>query len=288
MRVTFLVLTCNRPKSLMNVVGSILRMKFPTGVLRRIIVWDNGDSEESVERSLARLNDERTEISYIRGSQNSFMRGKCYLEDEYLRRSSDQDKFVVHLDDDVQLSEGWLIGGMNALESNGWDACGSVETRGNRLVYSGQVVLNLESVSVADHAVTVWRWTQFLVPEDGSKFCSVEFAGHRALLVRRSVVEQVQHDPHMLIGGEDVDYSLAIREAGYSIGISHDAFIRHRASGEVDVDGFRESTRVLNSWRHFYKKWGFVRDTACREAGMDETTWLTAVSRRSANPSRDC
>jgi GT2 family glycosyltransferase len=115
------------------------------------------------------------------------------------------------------------------------------------------------------------------VLSDESYSC-VAFAGHRALIVRMEAAARVRHDPEMLIGGEDLDYSLALREAGYVLGIAHHAQIIHRGMDEADAEGFRTFDKVLRSWRWFYRKWGFVRRDACEEAGLSSEAWLSLFS----------
>jgi GT2 family glycosyltransferase len=274
----FAILTHNRPDGLLALAQSIARLQLPPSSRCRLVVLDNGSDPEHSERlSRAPLLAELG-ASYVRSPVNTFMAGKWHLEELVLREwGGEPEAFLVHLDDDVQLEESWLVQAWSALEERGWDASGSVECWQGELVFSGQPRLWLSQEEVDGRTVGVWDWRWETVP-DTPRRSVVAFAGHRALLVRMEAASRVRHDPSLLIGGEDLDYSLALRRAAFTIGIAHDARIQHRGLGEQDAPGFRTYDKVLASWRRFYRKWGFVRRNANREANLPPQEWLRRVS----------
>jgi GT2 family glycosyltransferase len=274
----FSILTHNRALSLLVLLESIYRLDFPPHSDFQIFILDNASSLQHVEVLRQSIFFNEKKVTYRRYTWNTFMSGKFYLENMVLNSCKDQkDCFLIHLDDDVQLTKSWLLSAWSTLQEQRWDASGSVERWQGRLVFSGQRSLHFAEEQVAGRPVKVWDWRWDPVPMS-LPFSRVEFAGHRALLVRMEVVARVRHDPRMLIGGEDIDYSLALRNASYSIGITHSALITHRGLEEKDAAGFRTFENILSSWRWFYRKWGFVRRNACSEAGVSVTEWLRLVS----------
>jgi GT2 family glycosyltransferase len=159
-----------------------------------------------------------------------------------------------------------------------------VELNGDTF-FMGQPSLDLIDENVEGMPVRVWDWHWQSVPESVA-YSRVEFAGHMALLVRMEAAARVRHDPRMLAGGDDIDYSLALRKAGFSMGIAHRAKMVHRSLNEQDAEGFRTFDRVLSSWRCFYNKWGFVRRGACFEAGVTSQEWLRLVIQPQAAPAQ--
>jgi len=280
-RLTFYcsILTHDRSSSLLALLASIYGVELPRGARVKIFIWDNASTQEHYERVRLHPYCKDKNVCYLRSLENSFMCGKRHLEEAILNDwHAERNCFVIHLDDDVQLSQAWLVSAWSALVDRGWDASGSVEMWKGRRIYSGQKELDIIEQDIDGRRVKVWNWLREPVPTSEERW-NVQFAGHRALLVRMEAVSRVRHDRELLIGGEDLDYSLTLRRAGCSIGIAHGSLICHRGLGEKDAEGFRTYDKVLSSWRRFYRKWGFVRRDACSEAGLPELDWLRAVSR---------
>ena len=282
----FAVLTYNRANSLQAHVKSILDLKFPAGADFKIFIFDNASAPAHRERFQRSSFFHHPKIVYTYSPVNTYMRGKCHLEDMVSEDWKDQQNcFLVHLDDDVQLTESWLLNAWTVLQNNGLDACGSVVELNGKTFFMGQQSLDLIDENVEGMPVLVWDWHWQSVPESVA-YSRVEFAGHMALLVRMEAAARVRHDPRMLAGGDDIDYSLALRKAGFSIGIAHRAKMVHRGLHEQDAEGFRTFDRVLSSWRCFYNKWGFVRRSACFEARVTSQEWLRLVIQPQAAPAQ--
>lgn len=271
----FLILTYRRPESLFRLLESVLAQSIAGQVKFRMLIWDNdGDGPRAFKDSTT-ASDPR--IKYLPSPTNLKMVGKRALEDYLFDLCApDPTDWVVHLDDDVVLSDRWLESALDSAKAEGWSACGSTESWKGELVYSGQTRLRRHS-SLPNGPQDLWSWHFEQVP-DGSGPVVVEFAGHRALLVRAAIANAVRHDGDMRIGGEDLDYSLSLRAAGATIGIEPRAFIHHRSNGEKDAEGFRIPPDVITSWRTFYLKWGFVRVNAAAEAGVEQSTWLDLIT----------
>lgn len=277
MIVHYAILTHNRVNSLIKLIESIFRQDHDN-VEYTITIFDNDSNEECRRIFFASPYSSHSKLFYIISPENTFMAGKYHIEKHILGcYKKDNETFIAHLDDDVVLSPVWLQKTLSSCVESGWHACGSVEIIENTLTYSGQKQLLIDSVCVNNNTIKIWKWEiEKLSKHERSS--EVAFAGHRAILVRIEANEQVLHDPKMLIGGEDIDFSLSLRKKGFKIGIHHDAFITHRNFGEQDASDFRIPSRILMSWEHFFRKWGFVRNNVYRELNISETKWLEIVS----------
>lgn len=272
MTVWFAILTHNRPDSLLALLRSIDGQVLPPGWRKRIVIWDNASAPEHRDKVLSGVRVGKPEIRYEYSSRNLFMPAKYELERIVLDSCDSADDLFSHLDDDVQLEPGWVHAAVDAMTNHGFDVCGSVEPREGILMVSGQSELALREVTVGTVRLRVWDWIWEPVGSRG--VTSVVFAGHRALLTTVSCIEKVRHSQDLLIGGEDLDYSLELKKAGFRLCISPAAEIRHRAGGESEIPGFRSPQRVIDSWKHFHGKWGFVRMDACKEADLLPEDWV--------------
>ncbi len=280
MTVYFAILTYNRSKSLLQLLETIFKQSLPPGGRFQVVIWDNCSDETHVQAFRNSRFGEVDHVRYIIGKENAFMVGKRHLEDAVLDLGPDpKNDYLVHLDDDVQLSESWLSHVFRCMEQLRLDACGSVETWKGQLIYSGQTHLHTTAKTGDLYPLKVWKWQWQEVPANASVAgAEVAFAGHRALLVKMAVAVQVKHDPQMLIGGEDLDYSLALKAAGFRIGIAHQALIYHRLLKEEDAHNFRSPDKILHSWKHFHQKWGFVRNNVDRELQIVREAWLKTAA----------
>jgi GT2 family glycosyltransferase len=98
------------------------------------------------------------------------------------------------------------------------------------------------------------------------------------LAVRGSAARQICHDRNLIAGADDVAYSLALRAAGFQLCVANDALIRHRTLGESDIAGHRTPAAVIASWQSFYRRWGFVRNTAASKIGMTLDEFIAQVT----------
>lgn len=84
------------------------------------------------------------------------MRGKCHLEDMVSEDWKDQQNcFLIHLDDDVQLTESWLLNAWTVLQDNQIDACGSIVELNGEMFFMGQQSLDLIDENVEGMPVRV-------------------------------------------------------------------------------------------------------------------------------------
>jgi hypothetical protein len=187
---------------------------------------------------------------------------QCHRTDRQGRRDED---VLVHLDDDIVLGADWLDAVLRQLDL-GADACGSIEDRSGDRMISAQRTLRIVPHEGPAGPCPVWRW-EWHEPSGTAGGEIVDFAGQRALAVRAVAAKQIRHD-RSLIAGDDVAYSLALREAGFRLHVANDTVITHRTLGEPDIAGHRTPDAVISSWRSFHRRGGFVRDTAAAKIGM--------------------
>ncbi len=278
MTLLYAILTYNRSESLLGLLRSIFAQHLDQAVKIKIIIWDNASEPIHRERLLASEYLADARVEYIASPVNTYMVGKLDLERHILQHYDlTTIDFIAHLDDDVQLVEHWTHHALQACQNQGWDVCGSVENWQGDLIYSGQSQLHFETVERRGKKLKLWdwKWEKVIDRENGKPMV---FAGHRAILCRAKVFADVLHDPQMLIGGEDLDFSLAVMQKGYTIGIHPQAFIHHRMLGEKDAVGFRTADKIYHSWKHFYQKWQFVRKNVYRELGISLEEWLEEVA----------
>ncbi|HEX2953603.1 MAG TPA: glycosyltransferase family 2 protein [Bacillota bacterium] len=79
------------------------------------------------------------------------------------------------------------------------------------------------------------------------------------MLMKRNLLEQIGFlDENMLLGADDFDLSLRVRQAGYELRIARDVLVRHVC--HVSFGHPDEHTHALaeSSWTNFKKKWEAV------------------------------
>lgn len=269
----FAILTHNRPRSLALLLASVSGQEFDGST--KLTIFDNGSRPEAA----ARVRDIalRYGAAVVRSQVNLRMAGRRALEDHLFDSGLDAD-VLVHLDDDVVLSPGWLGAALAGLAGDRVAACGSIEDREGDFMVSGQRAIDVFECPTRFGLASVWRWS-WQVPNHEVGCEPVEFAGHRALAVKTEVAQKVRHDPELVAGGDDIGYSLALRHVGFELRVATGALISHRSLGEPDVPGFHTHEGVTSSWMRFYQRWGFVRDTAAAEVGMSLPDFLNLVTR---------
>lgn len=272
-----LVLTYKRPIGLERLLRSLAEQALPACSRMDVFVWNNDPEAQKgfARRTISEV--EHVTVHEHISAANLKMRAKRSLEDWCFEVSQAYDA-IIHLDDDVVLEQGWVQACLEALD-RGYDACGSVEDFQGRLVCSGQTELHLTR---AANGIRQWRWVWEDV-DPGFGVRPARFAGHRAIMVKADLAREALHDPHIRIGGEDLDYSLELERKGGRIAINERALIRHRSGDEQDAPGFRSYPDVCESWLRFYQKWGFVRLNAAAEAGLSEAEWLDLFAQANAD-----
>lgn len=267
--VHYSVITHDRSKSLAALLASVTDQD--ADVTPQITILDNGSSPHHAKAMQLLAN--RYGARLLRNERNRFLAAKRDIEDEIFARS--RPDVLVRVDDDVVLSRGWLSAVLTVLEG-GSAACGSVEDHGGDLAISGQRRFEITTEAIGRHTIRVWDW-RWHEPNRSVTSEAVELAGQRALALDGRTAFHIRHDPTFLIGGEDADYSLRLRDAGHELRVTTDALIRHRVRGEADIEGARVAANVISSWGYFYRRWGFVKRSGAVEAGISFEEFVDAI-----------
>ncbi len=144
-------------------------------------------------------------------------------------KGGDESKFdtIVWCDDDVMLSKGWLQGTLKYSTTTGWNVLGNRVLLPDGGRYWDRATLKPHRMVDYDH------------PEyDQHLYQSSAF-----MLVRKEAFSQVRWDDTKLVYAdregeipEDVQYSLDLIKAGYSLGFNKDALVWHNDDSYCEFD----------------------------------------------------
>jgi GT2 family glycosyltransferase len=152
----------------------------------------------------------------------------------------DPAKFICFINDDVQIMEhdyGWLPKMLHAFEKPGVGAVGP----------TSNAIMGYQSI----HHIGL---PPYLETAALSGMC---------MLVKREVIEKIGNLDESLPGGDDLDYSIRIRNAGYRLGICRRTFLFHhyastgkRVHGEYwDSQAHSEAINAALIKKHGFKMW---------------------------------
>lgn len=214
--VDFIVPTWNNPAILKNFLVSLTRNTMEPF---RVIVVNNGTTEVYTDIP----NDPRVKVLQM-DSNKGWMGGvnagiKWCL-------ANDPAPFLCWINDDVQILDhdyGWLTKMLKAFEKPGVGAVGP----------TSNAVMGYQTTSIIG-----------LPPYIESTMLS-----GLCFLVRREVVENIGFLDESLPGGDDVDYSMRVRQAGYRLAICRRTFIMHHYA----VTGRRVHGEYWDSREHSEK-----------------------------------
>lgn len=207
-----------------------------------IIIVDNGSGPETVEwlRTLAgvRIIYNATNRGYAGGNNQAI--------------AAAQGEYVVLLNNDVIVTEGWLDGLLEAF--NRVPALGVSAPRSNRIagdqLTPDALYENIEGM----HAYARKRRERFR----GEGYLTDRAIG-LCLCIDRRVIEEVGGiDERFGVGNfEDDDFCLRVRAAGYNIFVCDDVFIHHFGSQTFAANNVDYTATMRENWRKFAKKWGY-------------------------------
>lgn len=227
-----------------NCIKSLVRS---TSEPFRLIVVNNGTEELEINGF--------NNTVIIKNSSNLGWIGGINAGLKWCRENS-KSKFICFLNDDIQVLDhdyGWLT----------------------KLIYSFQLDENIGGVGPTSNAIMGYQSiTHIGLPPavEATRLSGMCF------MVRRDVVEMIGLLDDSLPGGDDLDYSIRIRDAGYKLCICRRSFlIHHYASTGKRVHGAywdsRDHTEAINHAlirKHGFKKWiSCVTDTIEGTRGYD-------------------
>jgi GT2 family glycosyltransferase len=220
-QVYVIVLNWNNFADTKECLCSLGRTTYPN---LRIIVVDNGSTDGSGKR----LGTEFPEFQFILNPENlGFSRG-CNVGIRAALNESDCG-YVVLLNNDAVATPRFLEKAVEAAEANP-----QIGLVGGKVLYSPES----RKIWYAGGKVSRWRGQVvirgFRETDQGQYDAPVEvgFVTGALMLIRRAVLEQVGLLPEeYFFGTEEIDYSLAVRRAGYKLYYVPEFLVYHEADG---------------------------------------------------------
>lgn len=237
--VSIVMLSWNAPQFTKLALESIRRH---TQGEYEIIIVDNGSRSDTVEW-LRTLED-------VRVIYNPSNRG--YAGGNNQAMAAARGEYVVLLNNDVVVTEGWLDGLLAAFDRV--PALGVSAPRSNKIA-GDQITLDSEYETL--------EAMQEYACERRRRFAGEGYMTDRAiglcLCIDRRVIEEIGGiDERFGVGNfEDDDFCIRVRAAGYRIYVCDDVFIHHFGSQTFAANKVDWTSTMRENWRTFAKKWGY-------------------------------
>jgi GT2 family glycosyltransferase len=237
--VSIVMLSWNAPQFTKLALESI---RLHTGGEYEVIIVDNGSQPETVEWL-------RT-LEGVRVIFNAENRGYAGGNNQALEAA--RGEYVVLLNNDVVVTEGWLDGLLSAFDripGLGVSAPRSNRVAGNQLIPDA---LYGDIAQMHEYART--RSAQFR----GQGWLTDRAIG-LCLCIDRRVIEEIGGLDERYGAGnfEDDDFCLRVRAAGYRIYVCDDVFIHHFGSQTFAANKVDWSATMRGNWAKFAAKWGY-------------------------------
>lgn len=217
-----------------------------------VIIVDNGSKPETVEWLRT-----QQDVHVIYNETN-----RGYAGGNNQAIAAARGEYVVLLNNDVIVTEGWLDGLLAAFDripGLGVSAPRSNKIAGDQLVSDAQYT-GAEGL----HEFARVRSERYR----GQGYLTDRAIG-LCLCIDRRVIEEVGGlDERFGLGNfEDDDYSIRVRAAGYKMYVCDDVFIHHFGSQSFAANKVDYAATMRTNWAKFSKKWGFP--AAYPENGYD-------------------
>lgn len=212
--ISIIIPTRNRAASLTRLLRSLEAMEIPPAARVEALVVDNGSTDETAR--MAGGWPSRVERLSVRALSEPKV-GKANALNCGLAAAHGEP--ILAVDDDVVVDRNWLVAHLDCLQSATFDAV------------QGRV---LPGVDPAGRPAESERLQEYNIPivDYGEQVRAVRGLTGTNVALRRKVVEAVgRFDPRLGPGAsgfsEDTEYSIRIRQAGFSIGYAPRAVVYH-------------------------------------------------------------
>jgi glycosyltransferase involved in cell wall biosynthesis len=227
--ISVIVPTFNRGASLQRLLASLDSLELPDSVDAEVIIVDNGSTDNTGEI----LIQEKSRQNRVRFTVlKEEVRGKSSAVNCGIR--SAQGEILILVDDDVVLHPKWLVKHIECYHTTDFDAV------------QGRI---LPGVDPEGRPADPRRFREYNIPivDYGDEVRGIHGLLATNISFKREVLEKVGfYDPRLGVGasgfGEDTEYSMRIRKAGFKIGYTPHAVVYH----ELDPRRYgREYNRMV-------------------------------------------
>lgn len=212
-----------------------------------VVIVDNGSGPETTQW-LSSIGDPLVRVIY-----NATNRGYAGGNNDGMAAA--RGEYVVLLNNDVVVTEGWLDGLLSAFERI--PGLGISAPRSN-IVAGDQVVLDAAYKNLDEmHAYAARRRERYR----GRGYMTDRAIGLCLCIDRRVIDEVGGIDERFGVGNfEDDDFCLRVRAAGYRIHVCDDVFIHHFGSKTFAANKVDWQATMDRNWEKFAEKWQLPRE----------------------------
>jgi glycosyltransferase involved in cell wall biosynthesis len=227
--ISVIVPTFNRGASLQRLLASLDSLELPDSVDAEVIIVDNGSTDNTRE---ILIQEKRKQNRFRFAVLKEETRGKSSAVNCGIR--SAQGEILILVDDDVVLHPKWLVKHIECYRTTDFDAV------------QGRI---LPGVDPEGRPADPSRLREYNIPivDHGDEVKEIRGLLATNISFKREVFEKIGfYDPRLGVGasgfGEDTEYSIRIRKAGFKIGYAPHAVVYH----ELDPRRYgREYNRMV-------------------------------------------
>jgi GT2 family glycosyltransferase len=242
--VSIVMLTYNQLEDTKICVESLI--KHTKDIDYELIFVDNGSTKDDTRTYLEELKEEHSNIKTIFNDENL---GFACANNQGIELS--EGEYVLLLNNDVILTDGWLSRMINIAESD--DRIGVVAPCTNHA--SGRQVIKFGGTEEDDEEIQ--NFAKNILLKNAGKWISVNRVIGFCMLIKRDVLFKVGVLDEMFGPGgyEDYDYCMRVKYEGYDIVIALDTFIFHiggkgYSSNDMDYTSLRAKNieLLIDKW----------------------------------------
>lgn len=247
MKISVLIPTHNRRKTLYKTLETLLSQSYPLSALEVVVLDDCGEDGTFEALSARRAEFMGAGLRDFRVLRNPRNMGVAYNRGLLTRTASESEAFL-YIDDDVYMEKDTLAGLVRCLGEN--PGCALA---GPRLVYASA------PEKTAHCANFVGRWSGRYTEADPNEATPCDWLNSSCFLVRAPAARLIRHAEEFYINHEEVDLCLQLGTAGWSVMY----YPSVRALHDLPVAAVPHRTRLYYLYRNklllFKRNFSFAR-----------------------------